>query len=241
VPPRLDQTPGPAPHRLRRPPLVLTHQLRTTRVLLPLTGAAIALVGLLWAVGSVLLPGMTPALDTEVAGAVADTRTTGTIALARVVTHLGDLWVVATVGAGLVLLARWRAGRWDAAKLVAVVVGGALIITAVSKSLTARPRPDGSLTSTVSLAFPSGHASRAAVVYLLIAWLATRWATRIVVRWGVPLLALSMMLATGWSRLLLGAHWPTDVLAGFALGGCWLAVVLGVTRPVPRAGPPGTQ
>ncbi len=233
MPVRLDPIADPTSRRLRRPPLVLSHRLGTARVLLPLVGTATALVLLLWAMESWLLPGPVPTLDSSVAGAVLDTRTPRTIAAARVVTHLGDLWVVALVGAGLVLLARWRAGRWDSAQLVTVAIGGALLVTAVSKSLTARPRPDGSLTSTVSMAFPSGHASRAAVVYLLIAWLATRWARHAVRRWGIPILALSMMVATGWSRLLLGAHWPSDVLAGYALGGCWLAVVLGVTRPVP--------
>jgi membrane-associated phospholipid phosphatase len=222
-----------APRCDQRPPLTLTHGFGSRRVVVPLLAASIALVGALWAMEWQLAMGRLSAFDAAVLRSVAEQRSPTALTAARVITHLGDLWVVAGLGTTLVLVARWRAGRWDAAKLVAVVVGGALVITAVSKTLTGRPRPDEALTATVSLAFPSGHASRAAAVYMLLAWLAIRWAKYPATRYVVPVLAVGMALATGWSRVLLGVHWPTDILAGFALGAIWLTIVLGVTRPAP--------
>ena len=225
--------------RPARPPLALTHPVGSTHVLVPLLGVAAALVAALWALESWLLEGPVPALDAHVLAWAVEQRGPGTIALARVVTHLGDLWVVALIVAVLVVLARRRSGRWDSAKLVGVVVGGALLVTTASKELTGRLRPDDALTSTVSLAFPSGHASRAAVIYAMVAWLAAKWSKHPLTRHAVAVAMLGMVLATGWSRVLLGAHWPTDVLAGWGLGIVWLLVVVALTRPVPAEAAPG--
>lgn len=219
--------------RGKRPPLALTHPIGSTHVLVPLVGIAAALVAGLWALESWLLEGPTPLVDERGLGWITGQRTPEVIAAARVLTHLGDLWVVMLISAVLVYLARHRSGRWDSAELVVTVIGGVLVITTIAKLLTARLRPDEALTDTVSLAFPSGHASRAAVAYAMVAWLAVKWARHPVTRHVVALLALGMTLATAWSRVLLGAHWPTDVLAGMTLGAIWLAVVVALTRPVP--------
>jgi undecaprenyl-diphosphatase len=229
--------------RDQRPPLALTHPIASTHVLVPLFGIAAALIAALWALESLLLEGPTSRVDERGLEWVVDQRTPEIIAVARVVTHLGDLWVVMVIAAVLVWLARHRSGRWDSAELVVTVIGGVLVITTIAKLLTARLRPDAALTETVSLAFPSGHASRAAVAYAMIAWLAVKWAKHPVTRHVVAVVALGMTLATAWSRVLLGAHWPTDVLAGMTLGAIWLAVVVALTRPVPAprvgAGPDG--
>ncbi len=219
--------------RPQRPPLALTHAVSSTHVLVPLLGIGAALIGALWALESWLLEGPTRILDEGGLAWVAEHRTTWTLSVARTVTHLGDLWAVLLVGVVLVVLARRRSGRWDSAKLVATVIVGALVTTTAAKELTARLRPEDGLTSTVSLAFPSGHASRSAAVYALVIWLAIRWAKHPVTRHVVAVLGAGMILATGWSRVLLGAHWPTDVLAGWVLGIVWFATVLLLTRPVP--------
>ncbi len=199
----------------------------------PLLGIGAALVGVLWLLDEWLIEGETPWLDEIGLAWATEQRSPETVALARVLTHLGDLWVVMIIVALLVWLARRRSGRWDSAELVITVIGGVLVITTIAKLLTARLRPDVAITETVSLAFPSGHASRAAVVYAMVAWLAVKWAKHPVTRHVVAVLALAMTLATAWSRVLLGAHWPTDVLAGMTLGAIWLAVVVTLTRPVP--------
>jgi undecaprenyl-diphosphatase len=218
-----------------QPPLALTHPVGARHVWGWLLAIAATLVVALWVVETWLIGSPLPALDAQGVQWASDQRGPRTIAVARVLTHLGDVSVVAAVSAALVVLARYRSGRWDSAKLVVVAVGGALLVTGAAKELTGRLRPDEALTSTVSLAFPSGHASRAAVVYLLVAWISVQWAKHPVTRHVVPVLAVGMVAATSWSRVLLGAHWPTDVVAGIALGAIWLVSVIALTRPVPVA------
>jgi undecaprenyl-diphosphatase len=216
-----------------RPPLALTHPVTTRHVWGWLLVVAAVAVAALWALERWLITGPTKAMDALGVEWLEGQRTTETIAVARVVTHLGDFWVVALIAAILVVLARTRAGRWDSAILVTVVVVGAMVVTGIAKAVTARPRPDEALTATLSHAFPSGHASRAAVVYLLIAWISLKWSKHPLTRHVVVVLALAMTLATAWSRVLLGAHWPTDVVAGMGFGAAWLAATLLLTRPVP--------
>ena len=215
-----------------RPQLRLTHALTSPKVVVVLLAAAVLFTGVLFVVdGSVLDDGI-PALDARIFEWAVGHRSATTIGVARVVTWLGDLWVVAVIGAVFVVLARRRTGHWEAAGLVGVTVGGALAVTAVAKDITGRLRPEETLTAAHSLAFPSGHASRAAVFLLLVAWLILHLARRPVLRALGVLACAVMAIAVGWSRVLLGAHWPTDVLAGWALGVAWLVVVVAVTRPV---------
>lgn len=219
--------------RPRRAPLALAHPVGSTRVLVALPAVAAVLVGALWALESWLLEGPLGRLDRGVLAWVTEQRTDATVAVAHAADHLGEVWMVVLVGVVLGLVARRRSRRWDTAQLAATVIVGALATATAAKVLTARLRPDDALTSTVSLAFPSGHATRSAAVYGLVVWLAVRWARHPVTRHGLAVLGTVMILVTGWSRVLLGAHWPTDVLAGWGLGIVWLVAVLLLTRPAP--------
>lgn len=147
---------------------------------------------------------------------------------ARDVTALGGQAVLALlVGSvlGYLLIARRR----HAAAVVLVATGGGALLTTALKGLYSRPRPDvvPHLASVTSYSFPSGHAMLSAVVYLtlgaLLARLAGgRWAKLYFV--GVAVL---LTLLVGASRVYLGVHYPTDVVAGWAAGVgravlCWL-------------------
>ncbi len=151
--------------------------------------------------------------------------------VALVLSFAGHLLPVAFVAAIAALVARWRWGGWDLGLLLLTVLGGASVVTGVVKLLTARTRPDEAVVETLSSAFPSGHAVRAAAVYGLIAWLGLLVARRRWVRLLLPLLAVAAVGLNSLARVALTAHWPSDVVVGVVLGAVWLAVSLYLLRP----------
>jgi undecaprenyl-diphosphatase len=127
------------------------------------------------------------------------------------------LMVLAVTG----FLAMTRKGHAALTVLVAVLSGVALSQTA--KWAYARPRPElvphGA--EVFSASFPSGHAMMAAVVYLTLGSLLARTQSGQAVKAYILGVAVVLTLLVGASRVYLGVHWPTDVLAGWALGGVW--------------------
>ena len=109
-----------------------------------------------------------------------------------------------------------------AAFLLGSVVGG-VALTFLLKAGFDRPRPDivAHQMEALSASFPSGHAATAAVVYLTLGAIAARAMPRR--RLGVYVLgvAVALTLGIGASRIYLGVHWPTDVLAGWTVGAGW--------------------
>ena len=115
------------------------------------------------------------------------------------------------------------------ALLSAAALGAEALYTVV-KEVVGRPRPSSvdAVQRFAGKAFPSGHATLAAATWCAVAVLAaagtSRW-SRKVLWWA---LATAVITAVGLSRLYLGAHWLTDVLGGWALGGMWLAAIMTV-------------
>lgn len=114
-------------------------------------------------------------------------------------------------------------GKQRAALVIVLSVSTGLVLSLLLKDLFDRPRPDlvphGSIAYTAS--FPSGHSMMAAVVYLTMAALLARVQRRKRIKAYVLLVALVATLLVGLSRIYLGVHWPTDVLAGWAAGAAW--------------------
>lgn len=149
---------------------------------------------------------------------------------ARDFTALGSVGVLALVTVAVVaflLLARWR----RAALLVAASIGGGWLLTAALKHGFERPRPDlvphGVVVFTFS--FPSGHAAMSAVVYLTLGTLLARLQPRRSLKIYVMVSATFLTLLVGATRVYLAVLWPSDVLAGWAVGAawalaCWLAM-----------------
>jgi undecaprenyl-diphosphatase len=110
-----------------------------------------------------------------------------------------------------------------AALLVAVSVGGGSALGHLLKFGFDRPRPDlvphGVLVHTAS--FPSSHAMMSAVVYLTLGALLARVQPRRRVKAYLLFLGILLTLIVGSSRVYLGVHWPSDVLAGWTLGAAW--------------------
>jgi membrane protein DedA with SNARE-associated domain/membrane-associated phospholipid phosphatase len=121
---------------------------------------------------------------------------------------------------------------------------GAVVLYTVAKELVGRPRPPAAdlMTRAGGLAFPSGHSTQAIAAWGMLAVVLLAGRSR---RTRVLLLSAAavVVLLIGASRVYLGAHWLTDVLGGYALGGAWLALILalylrrGTDLPAPRRGP----
>jgi undecaprenyl-diphosphatase len=135
---------------------------------------------------------------------------------------VGFLTLLTLAVAGFLIL---QHKRRSAMFIVAAIAGGVLISNLL-KSGFDRPRPDlvphGSYVYTAS--FPSGHAALSAVTYLTLGALLAQVQSRRRVKAYLIILALLITIAVGASRVYLGVHWPTDVLAGWTLGISWALI-----------------
>lgn len=172
--------------------------------------------------------GATQELDETVVRALRDPHDPGLVVggeiaaeLARDVTALGSIAVLVVVVLAVVgFLALER--LHGSLLLVAVASIGGTVWTFALKELFSRPRPallTDVVTSTSS--FPSGHSSLSAVIYLTLAVLLARLVERRALRVYVIGVAVVMTIAIGISRVALGVHYPSDVLAGWTLGLGW--------------------
>ena len=149
----------------------------------------------------------------------------------RDITGLGSTIVLVMVTA-VTIFYLLLIGRWRTALLVLVTVGGGQILSSLLKLGIDRPRPDlvSHLVDVQTLSFPSGHAMMSAVTYLtlgsMLAGIVPGRATRIYVL-GVAVL---ITLMVGVSRIYLGVHWPSDVLAGWCAGFAWAMLCWLVAR-----------
>lgn len=140
----------------------------------------------------------------------------------REVTALGSgpvLGMVVLAAAGL-LLALGR--RHTAVLLLAASVSGGIALSLLKLHVgRARPALVPHLVDAAGLSFPSGHSTDSAVAYLSLAALATRVVPVRAARGYVVACAIALVGAIGISRVYLGVHWPSDVLAGWGFGTLW--------------------
>jgi undecaprenyl-diphosphatase len=142
--------------------------------------------------------------------------------LALDVTALGSAWLLTFLTlavAGFLLLKRQR----RMATLVVIAVGGAILLSTTLKRHFDRPRPGLVPHSVIvhTASFPSGHATKSAAVYLTLGALLARVQPQRRLKLYVLALAVMVTMMVGISRVYLGVHWPTDVLAGWAIGAAW--------------------
>ena len=155
----------------------------------------------------------------------------------RDLTALGGVAVLAMVTfavAGYLLLRRKYGAMW----LVIIATSGGLILSTVLKYFIDRDRPalveHRSMVYTKS--FPSGHSMLSAVVYLTLGSLMARIMPGRVLKLYFLVLAVGLTMLVGVSRVYLGVHWPTDVLAGWTGGLVWALVCWLVARQLQRRG-----
>jgi undecaprenyl-diphosphatase len=114
-----------------------------------------------------------------------------------------------------------------AAVYVLVSISGGAALSAVLKEFFNRPRPEivEQLVATHTASFPSGHAMVGTVTYLTLGALLLRYArTRLEMIYIVCVVGF-IAVSVGFTRVYLGVHWPSDVIAGWALGTSWAALV----------------
>lgn len=182
------------------------------------------------------------AFDPELTAEAVSHRTPVLTAIARALTFIGNtpVLVTLTVAAALIL---WRWTRsWRAPLVLLVAMIGSSIITTVLKTLVGRARPDVSVVLgpvTNTFAFPSGHTLNSTVFFITLAALVWPRIHSRRNRTAILAAAVLMSIGIGLSRVYLGYHWATDVLAGWTVAIVWLAIVLNVAAFVrARSEPP---
>jgi undecaprenyl-diphosphatase len=167
--------------------------------------------------------------DLQTLQAIAGQRDATLTTFAGIVTDAGSFALLAPLSIAFLLLRRWKRPADDIALLI--IAAGSALLPILTKLIVARPRPTlESLQHLTSLSYPSEHTTQAAAVYLTIAIMLSKGLNR---GWRelVIVIAILIALAVAWSRVYLGVHYPTDVIAGLLLGWSWALLVFHWVRP----------
>lgn len=146
------------------------------------------------------------------------------------ITELGDrtAYIIATALLLIFFYFRYRSLIFPLQTgLVLLVAGG---LNRWLKAVIERPRPEGNrLLEETSLSFPSGHAMGSIAFYGFLIYLTWRLTPKNPgLRWLITILLLLLILSIGYSRVYLGVHYPSDILAGYAAGGACLAIFIAI-------------
>ena len=151
------------------------------------------------------------------------------------ITMLGTAVVVATI-VGVAGLFLWLTKHRYSTVLLLVATTGGFVINKVLKSVFDRPRPQvfewGA--HPISSSFPSGHTMSAVIVYTTVAYLAARLHRRRWSRWLTMLAALVVIALISFSRMYLGVHYPSDVLAGATIGLAWAGFCMATLEAIQK-------
>jgi undecaprenyl-diphosphatase len=158
--------------------------------------------------------------DVELARWLHEHSSSPLVSLFEVVTLAGNVVVLAILCV-VALAYLLRRGAFNDAALLVMVAVGIELLNALLKLVFHRPRPELAFIHLDTYSFPSGHAAGSSAIYGVLAYLTLRHVRG---RRGVLAVAAAAALvaAIGFSRLYLGAHYLSDVLAGLSLGATWL-------------------
>ncbi|GAB88725.1 phosphatase PAP2 family protein [Gordonia rhizosphera] len=166
-----------------------------------------------------------PGVDQSITDAVIEARTPALSDIARVITTTGNtLALTAVVVVAVIALGVYRA--YAAATLVAVGSLTGYLLMIGLKQFFARPRPPvpDRLIDIDTHSFPSGHAMMSTIVFGLLAVVAYRLSAWVRDHPLVLVIAPVWAIAIGLTRVYLGVHWTTDVIAGWLIGAVWVAL-----------------
>ena len=153
---------------------------------------------------------------------------------ARLLTLLGGWYFVTPIAAVMGLVVALRGRVWLGLVLFVGTTVGRLLVE-VQKYQLGRLRPDENphLVNVYSLSFPSGHSANAMMLYVTLA-LTLPENGRHKHRWLIAAFLLALLI--GLSRVLLGVHWPSDVVGGWSFGLLWSILLMWVSRHPPAWG-----
>jgi undecaprenyl-diphosphatase len=159
-------------------------------------------------------------LDLKINASVIREANPGLTQSLETITTLGNIFLVVlvavTVGVILFIGKNW----WRLLALFLAVAIGQAVLN-ILKVIFQRPRPKTDM-YVFSYSFPSGHVFSATVIYGFCIYLTFRFIKNATVKWMVSALLALLILLIGFSRVYLGVHWLSDVLAGYATGFAWL-------------------
>jgi undecaprenyl-diphosphatase len=142
--------------------------------------------------------------------------------LSRDITSLGSgsVLILLTVSSAVFLALQ---GKHRIMALLLVAVFGGMILGLILKSMYERPRPEliSREALPVSMSFPSGHSMASAITYLTLGALLARVQPKRRLKVFLLFLSFFITILVGLTRIYLGVHWPTDVLAGWTAGAGW--------------------
>lgn len=147
----------------------------------------------------------------------------------RTITVAGGPLFLAAFALPIAMVAGWRCGSWRPVVLALACGAGVPLMLFTAKALVGRNRPalPFALVDADGYSFPSGHATGTAAIMVISAWILTRWLIRgwtgRVTVWAVTIGAGFLI---GFSRVYLGVHYLSDVLAGWLLGMAWAGAVM---------------
>ena len=157
--------------------------------------------------------------------------------VARDLTVLGGVTVLALVIAAVVGFL-WLRETYGAMWFVLIATIGGLVLSTILKHLYNRPRPNlvAHLSQVYTTSFPSGHSMLSAVVYLTLGTLLANFVRERRLKFYLVSVALTLTFLVGVSRVFMGVHYPTDVLAGWSAGLTWALLCWLVARYLQRRG-----
>ncbi|MGH3936315.1 MAG: phosphatase PAP2 family protein [Pseudonocardiaceae bacterium] len=166
--------------------------------------------------------------DRPILGFLAAHREPWLVSTMQVITDVGSPVGVAITAAVVGAALAWSRRSWLPPLAIGLGLAGIGMINVTVKWVVSRGRPPVAIAvlGEDGYSFPSGHTTGTTVVWLLVAWMVSRWvvhsrASRDMVWIG----ALLLIVAVGVSRVYLGVHFPSDVMAGWTLGAAWAVTI----------------
>ncbi len=146
-------------------------------------------------------------------------------------TNLADS-ITITIGGIILLIFFITQKKWRYSLILILSLSGGKILEVSIKYIIGRDRPTNAIIEATGYSFPSGHATIAVIFFLILIYYFKNHLTHRLLKYLLMTLGFLIILGVGFSRIYLGAHWFSDVIAGFALGIFWLTLLILVLEAI---------